>query len=95
MDDRLNICIGIQARSTSKRLPNKALQMVGDKPLLQHVIDACKKSALYMNRHQTREVVQVAVLTPKATPLCKLSGERCLLLRAMNESVVAICNTRK
>ncbi len=61
-----NVLIGIQARSTSTRFPRKSFAMLGDKPLLQHVIDACKKAAMYENKFSFKKhtLVNVAVLCP-------------------------------
>lgn len=60
------ILIGIQARSTSKRLPGKCFEMIGDRRLLDHVIDAAKSSAAYMNRHTNKNgvLVKVSLLIP-------------------------------
>lgn len=40
--------------------------MLGDKPILQHVIDACSKAAMYENKFSAKKntLVQVAVLCP-------------------------------
>jgi spore coat polysaccharide biosynthesis protein SpsF len=38
------VCI-IQARMGSKRLPGKVLMPLGDRPVLQHVVDRCKRSS--------------------------------------------------
>jgi spore coat polysaccharide biosynthesis protein SpsF (cytidylyltransferase family) len=66
-----NIVIGIQARSTSERFPGKTLEMIGDRPMIKHVIDACEKSARYINAHQlkTKRIVNVVVLIPQGDPL--------------------------
>ena len=53
--------IAIQARTTSKRFPNKVLQMIGDKTVLEHVLSACRESASYINRHTHRTGVAVYV----------------------------------
>lgn len=51
MNKDLKIAIGIQARSSSTRLPNKISQMIGNKMVIDHVIDACKNAAEYINRY--------------------------------------------
>ena len=66
MAEVTRILIGIQARSTSERLPGKCFLELDGKPVLQHVIDACERSAIYMNRHghKTRTLVTTALLIP-------------------------------
>lgn len=61
------ILIGIQARSTSSRFPGKCFEMLGNKMLLQHVIDAGIGSAKYVNRntHKHSITTEVALLIPK------------------------------
>lgn len=61
-----HICIGIQARSTSVRFPRKVFEMIGDKPMLSHVIDNCKSAAQYSNNytHKNKMVITVAILIP-------------------------------
>jgi spore coat polysaccharide biosynthesis protein SpsF (cytidylyltransferase family) len=67
MAEFTSVIIGIQARSTSTRLPRKCFEMLGDKPVLQHVIDACVKSASYMNKHseKTRMMVRTVLVVPE------------------------------
>ncbi|WP_186647664.1 cytidylyltransferase domain-containing protein [Fluviispira vulneris] len=45
----LNIHCIIQARMTSTRLPGKVMKILGDKSVLQHVIDRCSKS-IYLSK---------------------------------------------
>lgn len=68
-----NVLIGIQARSTSSRFPRKSFAMLGDKPLLQHVIDACQKSAVYENKFSIKKgtLVKVCVLVPYGDEISK------------------------
>lgn len=66
-----NVLIGIQARSTSERLPRKVFEKIGSKRLLDHVIDACQSAASYSNRFTNKKnfSVQVAVLCPDQDPI--------------------------
>lgn len=66
-----NVLIGIQARSTSERLPEKCFKMIGDKMMLEHVLDSCKSAASYLNRHtaKTGVAVKVALLVPFRDPI--------------------------
>jgi spore coat polysaccharide biosynthesis protein SpsF (cytidylyltransferase family) len=65
------IVIGIQARSASKRLPNKIHLEIDGKSILQHVIDNCTSAANYLNRHYStyEAAVKVVLLCPKGDPL--------------------------
>lgn len=60
------VCIGIQARSTSTRFPRKAFESIGGIPLLSHVIEACRSSAVHLNRYAYKSgmSIQVALLIP-------------------------------
>ncbi len=60
------VLIAIQARSTSHRLPDKVLAYINDKRVLDHVIDAAKSAANYMNRYtdKTGILVKVSLLIP-------------------------------
>lgn len=64
------ITIGIQARSTSTRLPNKIEAIIGEKTCLQHVIDSCYCAAQYLNKWSSKSVaVNVALVVPMGDPL--------------------------
>lgn len=65
------VLIAIQARSTSVRLPRKAFEYIGNYRLLDHVIDACKKAALYSNKFTDKKGfgVDVALLIPYDDPI--------------------------
>jgi spore coat polysaccharide biosynthesis protein SpsF len=59
MDDKLRVIIGIQARSTSSRFPGKVFEMLGDKPILQHMIDNAKEACVYLNKFKERNTFTV------------------------------------
>lgn len=61
-----NVVIGIQARSGSTRFPKKVFEKINDKPMLQLVIDACQKAALYNNNFANRSKfwVNLALVVP-------------------------------
>lgn len=69
--DIKSIAIGIQARSTSERFPGKINELVGGKPVLQHIIDSAKQSARYLNKNTNRSgiMVNVALLIPENDPI--------------------------
>lgn len=71
MQKNIKVSIGIQARSTSKRFPNKIIQMIGNKMVIEHVIDQCRNCADYINRYAFSNHVScgVYVLIPKDDPV--------------------------
>jgi spore coat polysaccharide biosynthesis protein SpsF len=63
------VLIGIQARSSSTRLPNKVHLKLGDKPILRHVLDSANYAAQYLNRKFAKHPyygfeTKVAILCP-------------------------------
>lgn len=62
------VLIGVQARSTSQRLPGKALVKLYNKPVLTWVLNACQDSANFINRKGELQV-SVAVLCPYNDPI--------------------------
>lgn len=67
MQKMRHVAIGIQARSTSKRFPRKEFELIGDKPLLTHVIDSANHAASYINRYSQKSNIFVTthLLVPK------------------------------
>ncbi len=55
----VNVLLAIQARSASTRLPNKVMLPLGGKPIIDHVINACKKSLKYMNNYSQKSKINV------------------------------------
>lgn len=47
--EQKTVSIIIQARSTSSRFPGKIFERIGNKQILQHVLDACYNCASYIN----------------------------------------------
>ena len=90
MAEITNVVIGIQARSTSARFPRKWAALIDGKPLLQHVIDACNRSALYMNRHRdkTRMLVQTALLIPDGDEIGEAFRGKTTIVRGPEQDVL-------
>lgn len=67
MNDPVSVLIGIQARSTSTRFPNKVFQTLGNKTILQHVIDGCTSASNYINKYSFKTMVstKVCLLIPE------------------------------
>jgi len=65
------VLIGIQARSTSTRLPGKALEYVDRLTVTESVLDAGKSAVAYLNRKTTRSDIHayVVLLIPYGDPL--------------------------
>lgn len=61
------VLIGIQARSTSTRLPGKIFLPIGDRPMLQHVIDAANNAKSHILKYSSKKKleIEVAVLCPE------------------------------
>lgn len=91
MAEVTNVVIGIQARSTSNRLPGKSLEMIDGKPLIQHVIDACTKAAYYINNfsHRTKTIAKVALLVPEGDELARIFRHRCHILEGREHDVLS------
>jgi spore coat polysaccharide biosynthesis protein SpsF (cytidylyltransferase family) len=91
MAEVTNVVIGIQARSTSNRLPGKALELIDGKPMIQHVIDSCSKAARYINNfnHRTRTHVRVAMVVPEGDELARTFRNRCHVIEGPEHDVLA------
>lgn len=82
------ILIGIQARSGSTRLPRKAFELIGEKMMLDHVIEACKRAASYIVKKE-RVSARVAVLTPDGDPIATAFANRCDIVQGPEKDVLA------
>lgn len=67
----LNITIGIQARSTSTRFPNKVNFELGESTVLERVIKACNSTTTYVSRWARKKgsTIRVVVCIPEGDPL--------------------------
>ncbi len=84
------VLIGIQARSGSTRLPNKAFQLIGERRLLDHVIDSCKSAASYLERFEDRLKMRptVVVLTPCGDPIVQAFRHSCAVFEGSEHDVL-------
>lgn len=57
----IKVAIGIQARSTSSRFPRKVFELIGNKMLIQHVIDACENAARYSSKSYPGKKISASV----------------------------------
>jgi spore coat polysaccharide biosynthesis protein SpsF (cytidylyltransferase family) len=60
----IRVLVGIQARSTSERLPGKALANLYDKPILSWVLNSCLESVRFINERSGKIKVDLAILCP-------------------------------
>lgn len=67
MQPLIDVLIAIQARSNSTRFPGKIYELVGDRMVLDHVIDRAKSTAAHLNQYTSKAKLhcQVAVLHPE------------------------------
>lgn len=63
--DAALVSIGIQARSTSDRLPGKSLRILGKKTLVEHVLHSAKRAAARINSGSQNIVADVSILVPR------------------------------
>jgi Spore coat polysaccharide biosynthesis protein F, CMP-KDO synthetase homolog len=70
------VLIGVQARSDSKRLPGKAHLSIGNKTILQWVLDNCNQAIRYLTQSAQRDhmelQVSLALLVPHNDSIAKL-----------------------
>lgn len=69
--ESIKVVIGIQARTHSTRLPNKAMKRIRGITMVDRIINTCLKSEKYINRFTRRSGIEVVtyVLIPEGDPL--------------------------
>lgn len=85
-----NVLIGIQARSSSTRLPRKAFELIGEKMMLDHVVDTCKSVARHLETVDKKRfgTCSVAILTPEGDDIIKEFTGRCQVLEGPLDDVL-------
>lgn len=85
------VCIGIQARSTSKRFPGKVHELIDGKSVLDHVIDVCLKAAGYVNQYtyKNHALVKVSVLVPEGDEIAELYQNRVSVVEGDEDDVLS------
>lgn len=83
------ILIGIQARSSSSRLPGKSLEIIENQTMVDWVISAAKSSAFFLNKtsHRTDMHVTIALLVPEGDELKEKVSE-CLIVEGPEDDVL-------
>lgn len=71
MEKFTKFTIGVQARSTSTRLPGKIDRIISGQTVLRHVLDSCFNSAIYLNNwsFSKKLKVNVVICAPAGDPL--------------------------
>jgi len=73
-----NVVIVIQARSNSTRFPKKIYELLGDKMVLQHVVDQALSSKLYVERSVQKKIdCSVVVAHPEDDEQVKTTFKKC------------------
>lgn len=74
----MNILIGVQARCDSVRLPNKVLMYIGNKQMLQHIIEKCEHAIKYLKSHKLTAGcnLKLAILCPQGDKILGLYGDK-------------------
>ena len=69
------ILIGVQARSTSTRLPGKSSFILGNNTVVEHVLQKCVRASNWLLKQSGMEITSdVFLLVPEGDPLRKLQG---------------------
>lgn len=90
MGDVTRVCIGIQARTNSSRFPGKIHEYIGEKTMLEHVVDRCSSAAHYINRHSRnfKEMVLVSILVPYGDIAGKSCKGKAVIIEGPEEDVL-------
>lgn len=91
MENLISVLIAIQARSTSTRLPKKCFEPLGHKRTLEHVIDACNRSAKYSNKftYLKNYTTDIALLIPEGDPIKKGFGAQTAIIEGSEYDVLS------
>lgn len=87
--DTTSVRIGIQARSTSKRFPNKVTALIGQKTMLDWVISKCTNSASYFDRNMGFISAAVSLLVPFGDPIKAQYQDRIEVIEGPEDDVLA------
>lgn len=87
----INVLIGVQARSTSTRLPKKSVAILDTQTITDHVLAACTSAADHVVRQKTKNPINaiVALLVPQADPLKDLFRHKIDVVEGPEDDVLA------
>jgi len=84
------VLIGIQARSSSTRLPQKAHLQVGGKPILQWVLDSCQIAARFLRGESKLDAaINVCLLVPKGDSIATLYSSQIPIIEGDENDVLS------
>lgn len=83
------VLIAIQARSGSKRLPNKIAEYIGKKTILERILSAALSSTTYVSELPREKVsVNMALLIPKDDPIKKAFQDKIHIVEGPENDVL-------
>jgi spore coat polysaccharide biosynthesis protein SpsF (cytidylyltransferase family) len=87
----INVLIGVQARSTSTRLPKKSIALIDTQTVTDHVLSACLAAAEHINKSKAKPPVnvQVALLVPTGDQLKYLFMDKVDVLEGSEHNVLS------
>lgn len=84
------VIIGIQARSTSERLPGKSMMKISGQYMLERTIKSCHRSCDYItNKEGSNIICDTVVLTPTGDPIKRQYGNRANIFEGPEEDVLS------
>lgn len=87
----IKIMIGVQARSTSTRLPNKSMALIDTQSVCDHVLTACLSAAEYISKQKSKVQLHahVVLLVPKGDQLKDLFADKVDVLEGPEDDVLS------
>lgn len=85
------VVIGVQARSDSKRLPNKVHLQIGNRAILKVVLDSCTQAIKYL-RHESERLgsqVKLVILTAKGDPIVDIYKNMVQVIEGDHDDVLS------
>lgn len=90
MRKQSRVLIGVQARSTSERLPNKCMADIDGIPMLQHVLNACHSSVKWLGSKNPDDInCIVALLVPTGDPLADYFAKEAVIIEGSEQNVLS------
>lgn len=83
------VVIGIQARSTSTRLPNKISALINGRSVLDRVLLAAQKCASFINNGKGDIMASVALLVPTGDPIANKYRHKVALFEGSESDVLS------
>lgn len=86
----INVVIGIQARSGSKRLPGKSLELIDDVTMTEHVLNAAAEAVNHINRTKIVDNISASycLLIPQGDPIREKLAGACPIYEGPEDDVL-------